>query len=100
MVKRVVQSNNLNIGKRCNTCDKTFENETDFKDHILTTVHRGPPSEGTRNFQYRLTAKKAKSNLLKGAQRDHFSIEHKQGTTNVDFSGGSWLLTAVPQLKK
>ena len=75
-------------------------NETDFKDHILTTLHKGPPSTGTRNFQYRMTSKSAKANLLKGANRDHFSIDYKQGASNLDFSDGSWLLVAFPQVLK
>ena len=45
----------LSLGKECKICDIVFEYETDFKDHILTTVHKGP-SDGTRNFNYRLTA--------------------------------------------
>ena len=58
-------------------CSLSFHSEAEFKEHILTTVHRGP-SDGTRNFKYQLTAKTAKKNLVKGALRKHISIEHKQ----------------------
>ena len=85
------------IGTKCNACDVNFKSEIDFKEHILTTVHRGP-SDGTRNFQYRLTAKTAKSNLIKGALRKHIEIEHKQGAINIDFSDGSWILAAFPEV--
>jgi len=95
MVKSIDRTS---IGNRCNSCDESFTNEIEFKDHILTTLHRGPPAEGTRNFKYKLTSKKAKDNLLKGASRDHFSVEYKQGATNVDFSDGSWLLVAFPEI--
>ena len=47
-----------------------------------------------------MTSKSVKSNLLKGANRNHFGIEYKQGATNVDFSDGSWLLVASPEILK
>ena len=97
MVKCIERSS---IGKRCNPCDEDFADETEFKDHILTTLHRGPPAEGTCNFKYKLTSQKAKNNLRKGANRDHFNVEYKQGATNVDFSDGSWLLVAFPEILK
>ena len=63
----------------------------------MTTVHK-VPSDGTRNFKYRLTAKKAKANLLKGAKRKHIGVEHKQGATNIDFSDGSWIKAVLPEV--
>jgi hypothetical protein len=83
----------------CKTCDQRFLSEGEFRDHILTTVHKGP-SDGTRNFKYRLTAKTAKSNLLKGARRKHFGIEHKQGASNIDFSDGAWIKAVFPEVLK
>ena len=85
------------LGTRCNACDENFKSEADFKDHILTTIHKGP-SDGTRNFNYRLTAKTAKSNLVKGALRNHIEVEHKQGATNIDFSDGAWILAVFPEV--
>ena len=87
------------IGNNCNSCDIFFDSEEEFKDHILTTLHKGP-SEGKRNFKYRMTDKTARANLLKGAVKEHFSINHKQGATNVDFNDGTWLLVAFPQILK
>ena len=81
----------------CKVCDITFATETELKDHILTTVHRGP-SDGTRNFKYRLTAKTAKKNIIKGAQRKHMDVQHKQGAINVDFSDGAWIYVAFPEV--
>jgi hypothetical protein len=72
MVKMLELTNKTPLDKmrlnKCNVCDTGFSSEEEFKDHILTTIHKGP-SDGTRNFKYRLTAKTAKSNLLKGARR-------------------------------
>ena len=85
------------IGTNCNACDVNFHSEESLKEHILTTVHK-VPADGTRNFKYRLTAKTAKSNLLKGALRKHIDIQHKQGAINVDFSDGSWLYAAFPEV--
>ena len=39
------------VGNKCGSCDIIFSTENEFKDHILTTLHKGPPSEGTRNFK-------------------------------------------------
>ena len=97
MVKALELKKKNLISLNCNGCDENFATEVDFKDHILTTVHRGP-SDGTRNFKYRLTAKKAKANLLKGAKRKHIGVEHKQGATNIDFSDGSWIKAVLPEV--
>ena len=75
----------------------TVKREAKFKEHILTTVHKGP-ADGTRNFKYRLTAKTAKSNLIKGAQRKHFDIQYKQCAINLDFSDGAWNYAAFPKV--
>ena len=92
-----IKSGEVSIGNECKVCDMNFVSEEDFKEHILTTVHRGP-ADGTRNFKYRLTAKTAKNNLLKGAKRKHMEIEHKQGAINVDFSDGAWVLAVFPEI--
>jgi hypothetical protein len=98
MLESIVKdSGNRNLVARCNVCEKSFLTELEFKDHILTTVHKGP-SDGTRNFKYRLTAKTAKTNLLKGARRKHIAVEHKQGATNIDFSDGSWIKAVFPEV--
>ena len=81
----------------CVPCEKSFQTEEELKEHILSTVHKGP-SDGTRNFKYRLTAKTAKKNLLKGARRKHISVEHKQGASNIDFSDGAWIKAVFPEV--
>ena len=83
----------------CEPCDEAFDSVTDLKDHVLDTPHNGPYT-GTRNFKYKLTEKTAKSNLIRGAKREHFAIDSKQGATNIDFSDGSWILVAYPELIK
>ena len=92
-----IKTGEVSIGNECRVCDINFVSEEDFKEHILTTVHRGP-ADGTRNFKYRLTAKTAKNNLIKGAKRKHMEIEHKQGAINVDFSDGAWVLAVFPEI--
>ena len=88
---------NFNLGKDCKECNITFSTEAELKDHILTTVHGGP-SDGTRNFSYRLTAKTAKKNIVRGAQRKHIDVVYKQGAINVDFSDGAWVFAAFPEV--
>ena len=88
---------NTMIGTRCNACDENFQSAEEFKEHILTTVHKGPV-DGTQNFKYRLTAKTAKSNLIKGALRNHMEVEYKHGAVNLDFSDGAWILSAFPEV--
>ena len=100
MVKYLEEKNqamNGTLQTKCNACDLNFNSEVELKDHILTTIHKGP-SDGTRFFKYRLTAKTAKTNLLKGALRKHMDIQHKQGATNLDFSDGAWILAVLPEV--
>ena len=42
-----------------------------------------------RKLNFKLTDKKAKSNLLKGASREHLEVESKQKSKNIRFSTGS-----------
>ena len=38
------------IGNKCNSCDENFKTKADFKEHILTTVHRGPSVQEISNI--------------------------------------------------
>ena len=51
-----------------------------------------------RHFNYELSDKKAKSNLLKGAAREMIELDEKQKCTMFSFSVGSFLLTAIPSV--
>ena len=53
-----------------------------------------------RTFNFKLTDKKAKSNLLKSANRPQFEIEMKQQSLNLKFSAGAYLLVAQPLIKE
>ena len=53
-----------------------------------------------RNFDFKLTDKKAKSNILKSAKRCHFEIEAKQKSKNLKFSAGSYLFVAKQMIKE
>ena len=60
------------------------------------------PSEvnSGRKFDFELTDKKAKANLMKSASRAHLEVEKKQRSTNLKFSAGAYLLVAKPFVKK
>ena len=90
MVKNLQTALKKKVGNECNSCYLVFANEEDLRDHIQITLHKGPTSSGTQNFKYRINEKTTTSNLLKGAQRNHFNVEYKQGATNLDFSDGIW----------
>ena len=49
-----------------------------------------------RNFGYKLSDKKAKSNLLKGATREPLEIYQRQICTMIFFSVGSYLEVVLP----
>ena len=54
---------------------------------------------GGRKFNYQLTDKTAKANLLKAATRNCFEIEAKQKSSNLRFSAGSYLYVVMPMVK-
>ena len=53
-----------------------------------------------RTFNFELTDKKAKSNLLKSANRPQFEAEMKQLSLNLKFSAGAYLLVAKPFIEE
>ena len=53
-----------------------------------------------RNFNFKLTDKKAKSNILKSANRCHFEIESKQKSKNLKFSAGAYVFVAKEMIKE
>ena len=53
-----------------------------------------------RNLNFKLTDKKAKANLLKGASRVHLEIETKQKSKNFRFSTGAFLYVAKQMIKE
>ena len=53
-----------------------------------------------RKFNFELTDKKAKANLLKSANRIHLEIENKQKCSNLRFSAGAFLMVARPFIKE
>ena len=56
-------------------------------------------SDESRNFNYKLTDKKAKANLRNAAMRKPFEIEMKQRSCNLRFSAGAFLQTVKPRLE-
>ena len=53
-----------------------------------------------RKFNFKLTDKKAKGNLIKSANRSHFEVEHKQKSSNLKFSAGAYIQVAKPMIKE
>ena len=53
-----------------------------------------------RNFNYELSDKKAKSNLVKGANREPMEFHERQGCIMIDFSTGSYLEIVIPTIKE
>ena len=53
-----------------------------------------------RNFNFKLTDKKAKSNLLKSANGRHFEVETKQMSKLLKFSPGAYLQVVKPLLNQ
>ena len=47
-----------------------------------------------RKFNFKLTEKKARSNLLKSAERVNLQVEAKQNCKNFRFSSGAYLVVA------
>ena len=54
--------------------------------------------EYARQFNFELTDKKAKGNLIKSTERRHFEMEPKQRSTNLKFSAGAYILVAKPMI--
>ena len=54
----------------------------------------------SRNFGYKFSDKKAKSNLLKGAARESFEIIERQLGSILNFSAGSFLECVIPMVLK
>ena len=53
-----------------------------------------------RKFNFKLTDKKAKSNLIKSASRAHLEIETKQLCKNMRFSAGAYIFVAKQMVKE
>ena len=82
------------------------ENQTMMKmfklnqsDASITNLELSEVGSG-RKFNFKLTDKRAKSNLLKSASRDHFELDPKQKSTNLKFSAGSFIMVAKPMIKE
>ena len=65
--------------------------ETIVEMNDITAIASG---DDERKLNFKLTDKKAKSNLLKGASRVHLEIEAKQKSKNLRFSTGAFLYVA------
>ena len=84
--------------QRDNTSDKMMKwNETQLKE-MNVSDHKS--ISGGRRLNFKLTEKKATSNLLKAADREHVQIETKQNCTNFRFSTGAYILVAKKLIKE
>ena len=53
-----------------------------------------------RKFNFKLTDKRAKANLLKSASRQHFEVETKQKSKNLKFCAGAFIHVAKPMIEE
>ena len=82
----------LEVSTIGNSCEKVVKmNHTEIEKMDITDVNS---VAGSRTFNFKLTDKKAKKNLLKSAQRKYLETESKQNCKNLKFSPGSYLLVA------
>ena len=54
----------------------------------------------TRDFAYRLTDKKATSNLLKGASKEPFEVDEKQKCSILIFSVGAFKMSVFTTINE
>ena len=73
---------------------ETMVEMSELKDNVMVG------GTGGRNLNFRMTDKKAKSNLLKAASRVHFNIETNQKSKNLRFSAGAFIQVAKPMIKE
>ena len=86
-MKRKLEASTL-----ANSCEKVVKlNNTEMEKMEISDVSS---VGGARMFNFKLTDKKARKNLLKSAQRKYLEIESKQNCKNLKFSPGSYLLVA------
>ena len=65
----------------------------------VSSLNISESSFGSRNFDFKLTDKKAKSNFKNAALRKPFEIERKQRCCNLKFSAGAFLHAVKPSLE-
>ena len=57
------------------------------------------PAKNSKMFNFKLTEKTAKSNILKAANRNLFEIESKQTCKNLRFSAGAYVCSVMPIIR-
>ena len=74
---------------------RKLSNDTNLKSSKMLKLNSSYVSEeGTRKFNFELTEKKARKNLLKSADRNLLSKEIKKKSMNLRFSAGAYLKVA------
>ena len=94
MLKRKLCVGDLSSSKMLKINESSFDIETE---DTLTDV---TSAQNDRKFNFKLTDKKAKSNLIKSANRSKLEIEIKQQSLNLRFSAGAYLQVAKPFIKE
>ena len=77
--------------------------EIDMEENTSFVVATGTSmscNDLNRHFNYELSDKKAKSNLLKSAAREALKVEERQKCPMFEFSVGSYLLAVNPLVIK
>ena len=83
---------------------KTINSENAIKEETLTLQMNTEddtivPIDVNRSFEYKLTDKKAKGNLIKGATREPFKKEVRQKSMNLVFCTGTYKTIVMPTIE-
>ena len=80
MALSLQSSNEKNsIRTKCDTCNFVFPTENDLNNHAAISKHGFQVlnrSFQDRKFNYKLTSAKARSNVIKGANREPFQTDY------------------------
>ena len=72
--------------------------EPDSDDTMIIASGNSVTTSLEKHFNYQMTDKKAKSNLIKGASRETMEIEEMQKCTMISFSVGAYHEVVIPSV--
>ena len=82
----------------CNTCNFVFKTENDLNDHTEVSKNCSQVSNilQERKFNYNLTTAKAKSNLVKSANRESVETIYHQKCVKFLINAGLYKIVLLP----
>ena len=100
MALSLQSSNEKNsIRTKCDTCNFVFKTEKDLNDHTAVSKHESQVSNidlRKRKFNYNLTTHKARSNLVKSANREPFETVYHQKCVKFLINAGLYKIVLLP----